>query len=108
MHYISNTCRYPNLQEIRTSQDGSTSRDHGHVQQLSQKWRLDGKEQSAQAFEKAEPLISILPEETSSRGSGLLLVFSRCDPLTVGFGFAAAANPIRKYIYVYMWTIVCV
>ena len=46
-----------------------------------------------QHVENTCSFINIFPEDTSSRESGLLLVFSRCDPLTVGFGFAAAANP---------------
>jgi len=37
--------------------------------------------------------INIFPEETYSRESWQLLVFSHHGTLTVGFGFDAAANP---------------
>src|SRR5882672_12046670 len=56
-------------QGIWTLREGTMPRCHGHVRQLSRKGRLDGSEQSSQAVEKTEPLISIFPEETSSRES---------------------------------------
>ena len=34
------------------------------------------------------------PEEVCSRESWLYLIFSYRDPLTVGFGVVAAANPL--------------
>ena len=37
------------------------------------------------------------PEEVCSRESWLYLIFSYRDPLTVGFGVVAAANPLCKH-----------
>ena len=57
---------------------------------------FDGRAYSPQALEKTLSLIHIFPEETSSWESLLLLVCSHRGALTVGFGFAAAANPFSK------------
>ena len=46
-----------------------------------------------QRVENTCSFINIFPEDASSWESWLLLAFSQRDTLTVGFGFAAAANP---------------
>jgi hypothetical protein len=53
-----------------------------------------GKCRVRKSLKRQKLLLSIFPEERSSWESMLLLVFSPCGVPNVGFGFAAAANPI--------------
>ena len=48
-----------------------------------------------QRVENTRSFLNIFPEDASSRESWQLLVFSPRGTLPVGFGFAAAANPMR-------------
>ena len=63
------------------------------VRQLSRKEYLNKREQNVQLRDYMRSFINIFPEDASSRESLQLLVFSPRGILTVGFGFAAAANP---------------
>ena len=80
--------------ELDSTARRSTFMVRSRKRQLSRKVSLAREEWNAQAVENASHLIKNFPEETLSWESFRLLACSHRSVLTVGFGFAAAANPI--------------